>query len=75
MWPNPQLPTDLVKFTEEILNEKLPILCSDFSLTPLKKKWVKRKIKKHKADEVMFDCNFDGEKEKLITTVLLRKVQ
>ena len=27
MWPNPQLSTDLVKFTEEVLNGKLPFLC------------------------------------------------
>ena len=26
---NPQFPTDLVTFTEEILNEKLQFLCSD----------------------------------------------
>ena len=29
MWPNPQFPTDLVIFTEEILNEKLHFLCSE----------------------------------------------
>ena len=28
MWPNPQEPGDLVKFTEEILNGKLHFLCS-----------------------------------------------
>ena len=28
MWPNPQFPTDLVTFTEEILNENLHFLCS-----------------------------------------------
>ena len=28
MWPNPQIPADLVAFTEEILNEKLDFLCS-----------------------------------------------
>ena len=28
MWPNPQFPTDLVTFTEEILNGKLHFLCS-----------------------------------------------
>ena len=28
MWPNLQFPTDLVIFTEEILNEKLHFLCS-----------------------------------------------
>ena len=27
MWPNPQSSADLVTFTEEILNEKLHILC------------------------------------------------
>ena len=27
MWPNPQLPADLVTFTEEILNGKLHFLC------------------------------------------------
>ena len=32
MWPNPQFPVDLVKFTEEILNGKLHFLCS---VTPL----------------------------------------
>ena len=26
MWPNPQFPTDLVTFTEEILNGKLHFL-------------------------------------------------
>ena len=29
MWPNPQFPPDLVTFTEEILNGKLSLLCSD----------------------------------------------
>ena len=29
MWPNPQETTDLVTFTEEILNVKLHFLCSD----------------------------------------------
>ena len=28
MWPNPQLPVDLVTFTEENLNGKLHFLCS-----------------------------------------------
>ena len=28
MWPNPQIPADLVTFTEEILNGKLHFLCS-----------------------------------------------
>ena len=29
MRPNPQFPTDLVTFTEEILNRKLHFLCSE----------------------------------------------
>ena len=29
MWPNPQFPADLVKFTENILNGKYCFLCSD----------------------------------------------
>ena len=29
MWPNPQETMDLVTFTEETLNGKLHILCSD----------------------------------------------
>ena len=29
MWPNPQFPTDLVTFTEGILNGKLHFLYSD----------------------------------------------
>ena len=29
MWRNPQETADLVIFTEEILNEKLPFLCSE----------------------------------------------
>ena len=32
MWPNPQFPADLITFTEEILNEKLHFLCSDFMI-------------------------------------------
>ena len=28
MWSNLQFPADLVTFTEEIVNRKLPILCS-----------------------------------------------
>ena len=28
MWPNPQVPSDLVIFTEEFLNEKLRLICS-----------------------------------------------
>ena len=31
MWPNPQCPADLLIFTEEILNGKFHILCSDKS--------------------------------------------
>ena len=31
MWPNPQIPADLVTFTEEILNEKLHFLCSEYT--------------------------------------------
>ena len=27
MWPNSQFPTDLVKFTEDVLNGKLHFLC------------------------------------------------
>ena len=30
MWPNPQETADLLVFTEEILNEKLHLLCSYF---------------------------------------------
>ena len=29
MWLNPQLPADLVTFTEGILNKKLLLLCSE----------------------------------------------
>ena len=32
MWPNPQFPTDLVTFTEEILHGKFHFLCSDYYL-------------------------------------------
>ena len=31
MWPNPRETTDLITFTEEILNEKLHFLCSEYS--------------------------------------------
>ena len=31
MWPNPHETANLVTFTEEILNGKLPFLCSDSS--------------------------------------------
>ena len=36
MWPNPQLPADLVTFTEKILDGKLQILCSGYAddITP-----------------------------------------
>ena len=30
MWPNPQVPEDLITFTEETLNGKLIFLCSVF---------------------------------------------
>ena len=33
MWPNPQFPVDLLTFTEQILNEKLYLLCSDAKLS------------------------------------------
>ena len=34
MWPNPQFPADFATFTEEILNGKFHLLCSDtFELT------------------------------------------
>ena len=35
MWPNPQFPADLITFTEEILSEKLPFLCSEKRFTEL----------------------------------------
>ena len=31
MWPNPLFPVDLVRFTEEILNEKFNFLCRESS--------------------------------------------
>ena len=31
MWPNPQVPADLVAFTEDLLNGKLHFLCSTSS--------------------------------------------
>ena len=37
MWPNPQFPADLVTFTEEILNEKLHLLCSEYFSYDFKK--------------------------------------
>ena len=33
MWPNPQETSDLVAFTEEILNGKLHFLCSGYFLS------------------------------------------
>ena len=33
MWPNPQFTADLVTFTEEILNGKLRLLCSEMRLS------------------------------------------
>ena len=33
MRPNPQVPADLVTFTEEILNGKLHFLCSIYKIT------------------------------------------
>ena len=35
MWPNPQVPADLVAFTEEILNGKLRFVCSVISYISL----------------------------------------
>ena len=32
MWPNLQFSVDLVTFTEEMLNEKLYIVCSVFAM-------------------------------------------
>ena len=37
MWPNPQFPVDFVTFTEEILNGKLQLLCSEVCLVPCQK--------------------------------------
>ena len=37
MWPNPQLPVDLVTFTEEILHGKLLFLCGEIcAINPCK---------------------------------------
>ena len=44
MWPNPQFPADLVKFTENILNGKLQFLCS-FSVQSRRSVPGKKKIK------------------------------
>ena len=33
MWPNPEVPADLVTFTEEILCGKLHFLCSDYLIS------------------------------------------
>ena len=40
MWPNPQIPADLITFTEEILNGKLHFLCSGHTGTS-KSGWVR----------------------------------
>ena len=39
MWPNPQFPADLVTSTEEIINGKLHILCSEKSTAMLQNQW------------------------------------
>ena len=49
MWPNPQFPADYVIFTEEILNGKLHILCSDI----WRLRWVR---------DFKFGINFSSEK-------------
>ena len=45
MWPNPQIPVDLIAFTEEILNGKLHFLCSDAYYLTQSKLTSKNKMK------------------------------
>ena len=47
MWPNPQIPADLVTFIKEILNGKLHFLCTDSvsetnKINPVCKKYIQR---------------------------------
>ena len=58
MWPNPQFSSDLVTFTEEILNAKLHFLCS-LSLT-LFKEWLSLHI------DIFF---VSGSKEHFLTNL------
>ena len=58
MWPNPQFPTDLVTFTEEIFNGKLHFLYSD----------INEVIKKLYADVLHVANNFREEHLKLKKT-------
>ena len=39
MWPNPRFPADLVKFTEEIFNEKLDFYAVYTNKTTSRKLW------------------------------------
>ena len=54
MWPNPQKTTDLVTFTEEILNGKLHFLCSVFSGKVLSKKSVQTTCKKSCISVILY---------------------
>ena len=60
MWPTPQLPADLVTFTEELLTGKLHFLCSEtvnhailenFMLINAKKKLSKLNKQSHQCQE------------------------
>ena len=59
MWINPQESTDLVKFTEEILNGKFHFLCSVKFLIPweAKKEYVRTKYQR--ADKRIYKPNWD----------------
>ena len=47
MWPNLQFPAYLVSFTEEILNRKLHLLCSDFCRNIFSLLWLKFETSAH----------------------------
>ena len=55
MWPNPQLPVDLVTFTEEILHGKLLFLCGEIcTINPYKGNITV--IKKQSIDWLPYDA-------------------
>ena len=74
MWPNPQLPVDLVTFTEEILHGKLLFLCGEIcTINPYKGNVTV--IKKQSIDWLPYDAKISLKWKNEIWKIISRMLK
>ena len=57
MWPNPQVPADLVTFTEETLNGKVHSLCSASKYGNIENLWAALPSRFQWHTQLIFTCS------------------